>query len=42
MSEMLGREVISLPMHSHLTEEVQYGIVQAVRESLEAVGKTAG
>ena len=42
VSEMLAREVISLPMHPYLTEEVQYGIVQAVRESLEAVGKTAG
>ena len=42
VSEMLAREVISLPMHPYLTEEVQYGIVQAVRESLEVVGKTAG
>ena len=38
VSEMLAREVISLPMHPYLTEEVQYGIVQAVRESLDIVG----
>jgi dTDP-4-amino-4,6-dideoxygalactose transaminase len=42
VSEMLAREVVSLPMHPYLTDEVQDYITRAVRETLTLVGKDAG
>jgi dTDP-4-amino-4,6-dideoxygalactose transaminase len=42
VSEMLAREVVSLPKHPYLTDEVQDYIIRAVRESLTLVGKDAG
>ena len=37
VSEMLAREVISLPMHPYLTEQVQDYIIEAVRDSLRSL-----
>ena len=37
VSEMLAREVISLPMHPYLTEQVQDYIIEAVRDSVRSL-----